>query len=175
MRCLLLMRHAKAERGGPGRSDFDRILEPRGRADAKTIGAYLTRHRSIPDHAVVSPAARTRETWTRAAGAFGQVPPASFEDPLYDASPAAIMEVIKRTSDSVGTLLLIGHNPGLQELAAMLIASGDVDARERLGREFPTSALATISFAVEKWSDVHARGGRLEHFITPKWLAATSD
>jgi phosphohistidine phosphatase len=175
MRCLLLMRHAKAERLEAGQSDFDRVLAPRGRTDAKTIGAYLVRHRSIPDRAVVSPAARTRETWTLASGAFGQMPPASFEDRLYGASPAAILDVIKQTADSVGTLLVIGHNPGLQELVAMLIATGNVEARERLGREFPTSALATISFAVENWKAVHARGGRLEHFVTPKWLEATSD
>jgi phosphohistidine phosphatase len=175
MRFLLLMRHAKAEPSVPGGSDVGRVLAPRGRTDAKTIGAYLARHRSIPDRVVVSPAARTRETWTLASGAFSQMPPASFEDRLYDASPAAILNVIKQTSDSVGVLLVIGHNPGLQELAAMLIASGDVEARERLGREFPTSALATISFAVENWNAVHARGGRLEHFITPNRLAAAGD
>jgi phosphohistidine phosphatase len=103
------------------------------------------------------------------------MPPERFEDRLYDASPAAILDVIKQTADSARTLLVIGHNPGLQELAAMLVATGDVEARERLGREFPTSALATISFAVENWKAVHPRGGRLEHFVTPKWLAATSD
>jgi len=175
MRRLLLMRHAKAERPGPGQGDFGRVLAPRGRADAKTLGAYLARHRSIPDRAVISPAARTRETWARAAGAFEKTPPSSFEDRLYDAAPAAILDVIKQTPDSVNTLLVIGHNPGLQELAAMLVTSGDVDARERMGREFPTSALATISFAVETWSGLHARGGRLEHFLTPKWLKAAND
>jgi phosphohistidine phosphatase len=175
MRCLLLMRHAKAERLEAGGNDFDRSLAPRGQADAKTIGTYLVRHRSIPDRSVISPATRTRETWARASGAFEKTPPASFENRLYDAAPAAILDVIKQTPDSVGTLLVIGHNPGLQELAAMLVASGDVDARERMGREFPTSALATISFAVETWSGVHARGGRLEHFITPKWLKDASD
>jgi phosphohistidine phosphatase len=60
----------------------------------------------------------------------------------------------------------------MQELAAMLVASGDIDARERLGEDFPTSALAVISFASDDWSEVHPRSGRLEHFITPGWLAA---
>jgi phosphohistidine phosphatase len=169
------MRHAKAERLEAGQSDFDRLLAPRGRTDAKTIGAYLVRHRAIPDHVAVSPAARTRETWTQAASAFGQAPAASFEDRLYNATTAAILDVIRQTADSAGTLLVIGHNPGLQELAAMLVASGDIEARERLGREFPTSALASISFAVEHWSAVHTRGGRLEHFITPKWLESARD
>ena len=74
-----------------------------------------------------------------------------------------------------GTLLVVGHNPGLQELAAMLVASGDIEARERLGRAFPTSALVVIGFAVESWNGVHPRGGRLEHFLTPAWLAAATD
>lgn len=175
MRRLLLLRHAKAERLQPGGRDQDRALTERGRADAKTLGAYLARHHSIPDRAVVSTAARTRETWVRAATAFGQAPPASFEDRLYNASPQVILEVIKETAAEVSTLLVIGHNPGLQELAAMLIATGDVEARERLGEEFPTSALATISFAAENWTGVHAHGGRLEHFVTPKSLTGATD
>ena len=73
------------------------------------------------------------------------------------------------------TLLVVAHNPGMQELASLLVATGDIDARERLGRGFPTAALATITFAAEAWSGVHANGGRLEHFVTPKSLAATTD
>ena len=86
-----------------------------------------------------------------------------------------MLQAIKDAGPETGTLLLIGHNPALQELAAMLIASGDIDARERLGEEFPTSALAAISFAAEDWSGVHSHGGRLEHFVTPGWLAAATD
>src|SRR4051794_23803179 len=95
MRRLLLLRHAKAARLQPGGRDRDRVLTERGQGDAKTLGAYLARHRSIPDRAVVSTAARTRETWTRIAPAFGQAPPVDFEDRLYDASPQGILEVIK--------------------------------------------------------------------------------
>ena len=175
MRRLLLLRHAKAERLQPGGRDQDRVLAKRGRADAKTLGAYLARHAFIPDRAVVSAAARTRETWTLLAAAMGQTPPASFEERLYDASPDTILQAIKETGPDTGTLMVIGHNPGLQELAAMLVASGDIEARERLGREFPTSALVVISFAVENWKGVHPRGGRLEHFVTPGWLAAATD
>jgi phosphohistidine phosphatase len=175
MRHLLLLRHAKAERLQPGGRDLDRVLAARGRADAKTLGTYLARHRPIPDRAVVSPSARTRETWALVAAAFAKPPAARFEERLYDASAQAVLEAVKQTDDDIGTLLVIGHNPGLQELAAMLTASGDVEARERLGREFPTSALATIGFAAASWSGVHARGGRLEHFVTPEWLETAGD
>ena len=175
MRRLLLLRHAKAERLQPGGRDQDRVLAQRGRADAKTLGAYLARHAFIPDRAVVSAAARTRETWTLLAAAMGQTPPASFEERLYDASPDTILQAIKETGPDTGTLMVIGHNPGLQELAAMLVASGDIDARERLGENFPTSALAAISFAPRDWRGVHPHGGRLEHFVTPDWLAMATD
>jgi len=175
MRRLLLLRHAKAERLQPGGRDPDRVLAARGRGDAKTLGAYLARHDFIPDRAVVSTSARTRETWTLLAAAMGKATPVSFEERLYDASPESILQTIKETGPDTGTLMVVGHNPGLQELAAMLVASGDIEARERLGREFPTSALVVIGFAVENWNGVHPRGGRLEHFVTPGWLAAATE
>jgi phosphohistidine phosphatase len=175
MRRLLLLRHAKAERLQPGGGDRDRVLAEHGRADARTLGGYLARHGFIPDRAVVSPATRTRQTWDLLVTAFGKAPSVSFEDRLYDAPPQAILRIIKETGAETGTLLVIGHNPGLQELAAMLVASGDIDARERLGESFPTSALAAIGFAAESWDGVHAHGGRLEHFLTPGWLATATD
>ncbi len=174
MRRLLLLRHAKAERSQPGGRDHDRVLASRGRADAKRLGAYLARHAFTPDRAVVSTSARTRETWELLATAFGTAPPVSFEDRIYDASPQTILQAIKETEPATGTLLVIGHNPGLQELANLLIASGDIDARERLGEEFPTSALAAIRFAAD-WRALHPQGGRLEHFITPDWLQTATD
>lgn len=175
MRRLLLLRHAKAERLQPGGRDHDRVLTARGRADAKRLGAYLARHAFVPDRAVVSTSARTHETWALLAAAFGKTPPASFEDRIYDASPQTILQGIKETEPETDTLLVIGHNPGLQELANMLIASGDIDARERLGEEFPTSALAAISFAPADWRGLHPQRGRLEHFVTPQWLETATD
>jgi phosphohistidine phosphatase len=175
MRRLLLLRHAKAERSQPDGRDHDRMLAARGRTDAKTLGAYLARHAFIPDRAVVSTSARTRETWTLLAAAMGKSPPVSFDERIYDATAEAILGAIRETGPKAGTLLVVGHNPGLQELAAMLVASGNIEARERLGRKFPTSALVVISFAVEDWAGVHPRGGRLEHFVTPEWLAAGTD
>jgi phosphohistidine phosphatase len=175
MRRLLLLRHAKAERLQPGGRDHDRSLAELGRADAKKLGVYLARHSLVPDQALVSNAARTRETWALLAAAFAETPPVRFEDRLYAAAPQAILQIIKDSGRQHRTLLVIGHNPSLQELAATLIASGDIDARERLGEEFPTAALAAISFAAADWTGVHPRGGRLEHFISPKWLATATD
>ena len=175
MRRLLLLRHSKAERSQPGGGDKDRVLAERGRNDAHVLGAYLVRHGSIPDRAVVSTATRTRQTWALLAASFGSMPPVAFDDRLYEAAPLAILQAVKETSSGAVTLMVVGHNPGMAELASMLVASGDVETRERLGRGFPTSALATISFATESWAGVHAQGGRLEHFVTPKSLTEAAD
>ena len=175
MRRLLLLRHAKSERGRPGASDLDRPLAARGREDAPKLGAYMVRHAFIPERAIVSTAARTRETWKLLTGSFEQAPPVAYDDRIYEAAPQAILKVIKECKADVHTLLVVGHNPGLQDLATMLIASGDVEARQRLKEKFPTSGLVVIDFALDDWSRVHAHAGRLDHFISPRSLAAATD
>ena len=175
MRRLLLLRHAKAERLQSGGRDHDRVLTERGRSDATKLGVFLARHGFVPERTIVSASARTRETWALLSSAFGRPPAVDFDERLYDATPQTILQTIKAVARETATLMVIGHNPGLHELAAMLIASGDIDARERLGEGFPTSALAAIGFAADDWSAVHPHGGRLEHFVTPKWLAAGTD
>jgi phosphohistidine phosphatase len=175
MRRLLLLRHAKAERSQPGGRDLERVLTDRGRADARKLGAYVVRHRLAPDLAVVSTAARTRETWRLLSAAFDRPPQARFDERLYNAAPEAILRAIKETAPKIATLLLIGHNPGLHEAAVMLVAAGDVEARQRLGEHFPTAALAVIEFAPADWSRLHVQGGRLEHFVAPRSLTAATD
>jgi phosphohistidine phosphatase len=175
MRRLLLLRHAKSERPEPGGRDRERVLAKRGRADAPKVGAYMVRHALLPDLAVVSTAARTRETWELVANSFKVAPGVKFEERLYEASPQAILQVITETAPKVGTLLVVGHNPGLQQFAATLIAAGDVETRQRLKEEFPTSALAVIDFALNDWTRLHRHTGRLEHFVTPRLLEAATD
>jgi phosphohistidine phosphatase len=175
MRRLLLLRHAKAERSQPGGRDQDRVLTDRGCADAPKLGAYMVRHALKPDLVVVSGSARTRETWALVAAAFDKSPAVNFEDRVYEAPAEAILQVIKETDPKIGTLLVIAHNPGLQELAAMLVAAGDVEARQRLKEDFPTAALAVIDFALGDWSRVHLHAGRLEHFVTPRSLEVATE
>jgi phosphohistidine phosphatase len=175
MRRLLLLRHAKAERLQSGGRDHDRILAKRGREDAAAVGAYLVRHKLIPDLALVSTSARTRETWGLVAKAFSKTLPVEFEGTIYEAEPEAILNAVRATEPEVRTLLVVGHNPGMQQLAEILIASGEVEARQRLLEEFPTSAFAAISFATDNWEGLHANGGRLEHFVTPQMFEATTD
>ena len=175
MRRLLLLRHAKAERLQQGGRDRDRVLTDRGRDDAARVGAFLVRHALVPDLVVVSPAARTRETWDFAAAAFADGPAAVHDDHIYEAGSQALLDAIKETDSRVATLLLVGHNPGMHELARLLIASGDLEARQRLNEDFPTAALAVIDFALRNWSRLHPQSGRLDRFVDRHSLAAATD
>ena len=169
---LMLLRHAKSEKAEPGLRDHERRLNDRGKRDAETIGAYLARHGLLPDLVAVSTSQRTRQTWEHVAAMLSASPPASFEERLYNAGTEAILAVVKETKPAVRTLMVIGHNPGLHEGARLLIASGDVEARERLNEGLPTTGLAVIDFAGKDWRKLHPHGGRLERFVTPRSLAA---
>ena len=173
MRRLLLFRHAKAERSEPGMEDRSRKLIERGRKDAARIGAYMASHALVPDRVMASPSARTQETWKFAAAAFRPGPTEAAVERLYDATANDILEVIKHAPASAHTLLIVGHNPGLHELAVMLVASGDIETREQLREKLPTSGLVIIDFAFDEWAKLHPQSGRLERFITPKSLGAT--
>jgi len=171
---LLLLRHAKTERAAAGERDHDRKLTARGRADAPLIGAYMVRHRLLPDVALTSPAARAEETLLHVAAAFTKQPRILREERIYNASPETLVGLIRETRDAK-TLLLVGHNPGLHELALRLIASGDTATRERLNEKLPTSGLVVIDFAFDDWSRLHAHSGRLERFISPRSIPAATD
>jgi phosphohistidine phosphatase len=175
MRCLLLLRHAKAERAIPGAPDRDRALIERGRKDAGRIGAYMASHGLAPDRVVLSPAVRVQQTWKHAAAAFKPLPAAATADKLYDASAGAIFAVIQEAPAAARSLLVVGHNPGLHELALMLIASGDVEARERLREKLPTAGLVIVDFAFDDWNLLHPKSGRLERFVSPKTLEAAAN
>ena len=175
MRRLLLFRHAKAERAVAGTPDRDRTLIDRGRKDAAKIGAYMATHHLVPDRVLLSPAARCHQTWKHAAKEMKPAPAAMSVEKLYDATPHAILAVIKDAPAAAHSLLVCGHNPGLHELAQMLIASGDIDARERLNEKLPTSGLVIIEFAFDDWGRLHPLSGRLERFVSPKSLEAAAN
>ena len=174
MRRLLLFRHAKAERSEPGMEDRARKLMERGWKDAAKVGAYMASHGLIPDRVITSPSARTLETWKSAATTFRPSPAATPVERLYDATAQSILAVVREVGPATHTLLVVGHNPGLHDLAVMLIASGDVQARERLREKLPTSGLVIIDFAFDDWGKLHPQSGRLERLVTPKSLGAAA-
>jgi len=174
MRRLMLLRHAKTERAEPGMRDRDRKLTKRGRADAPVIGAYMAHHGLVPDLALVSPVTRAQETWALIAPAFAKTPRVMRDERIYNVSPERLISIIAETRGA-RSLLIVGHNPSLHDVAVQLIAAGDVEARERVSEKLPTSGLVVIEFSIDDWSKLHSRSGRLEHFVTPRLLAGATE
>jgi phosphohistidine phosphatase len=175
MRRLMLMRHAKSDWSVGGQRDHDRALAARGREAAPLIAAYMARHGLKPDKVLVSTARRARETWDLVAPAFSTDLNVSFDARLYEANPKALLVPLRAVDAAAHSLLMIGHNPGIQELANLLMASGDIDARQRLLEKFPTAALAVIDFQIDDWSALAPHSGRLDRFVSPRALATDPD
>jgi len=145
MRRLILFRHAKAEPRAPGQDDFDRPLAERGREDAGLIGKALAQHNLAPDYALISPARRTAETWICCRDNFPRIR-AELNRELYNAAPEDIRAAIETIAERCDTLMVIGHNPGIHELAVELLedasaARADV---ERVAARFPTATAAIL-------------------------------
>src|SRR5262249_22902093 len=158
-----------------GMPDHDRALTRRGERDAALIGTCLARNALTADRVLCSTAERTRQTWDLVARQLPSRPAVDFDEHLYDASPQAILGLLRNTAQKFHSLLIIGHNPGIHQVALMLTASGDVEARERMHEKFPTAALAVIDFALDEWGKLHPRSGRLDRFITPRQLETEPD
>jgi phosphohistidine phosphatase len=170
MKTLLLLRHAKSSWDNPGGRDIDRPLAPRGRRTAPLIGGYLRDRQLLPDLVLCSTARRARETYDLVVPAVGGAA-IQFEQGLYLAPPAALLRLVQATPAAVERLLVVGHNPGLQQFAVQLAGAGDEAARERLHAKFPTAGLAILTFAVARWKEVAPGAGRLESFVVPRDVA----
>jgi phosphohistidine phosphatase len=173
MRRLLLLRHAKAD-WPHDVVDHQRPLAAAGVAAASLMGAYLVQEKLVPELALVSTSTRTRETWALLKTALRQDIAVVFEPRIYEAHPADLLQAIRDTPDTVHTLLLVGHNPGIHSLALQLIARGNPDARESLQYAYPPAGLAVVDFKVPAWSNLAIETGFLERFVTPKTVALTA-
>jgi len=178
MRRLMLFRHAKTETDAPSGRDQDRRLDERGHRDAAEVGGWIGRHPPFPDLVQVSPAVRARQTWEIAWEAMkdhAPLPPVELVDELYGADPAQLLRTIRMAEASdPKRLMVVGHNPGMHELALALAGSGDAAARKALADNLPTAGLAVFDFATNDWTDVAFRRGRLVLFVTPKLLKQAS-
>ena len=166
MRRLILLRHAKSDRPA-GVADRERPLNPRGRRAAPAVGAHLAKAGVRPDLALISPAQRTRETWEAVAAGLGD-PETRWQPEIYEAPAERILAVIRTAPDQAGTVIVVGHNPGLGDLASDLVGEGPREARSRLALEFPTAAYAVIDFDAARWAEVTPKRGRLERFVRPR-------
>lgn len=169
-RRLYLLRHAKSSWDAPEQRDFDRPLAARGRRAADALGKAMKRRGLQPDLVLCSSAARAAETWRRIAAALPAPPPVRWLRSLYLAAPSRQLERLRAVEASVETLLLVGHNPGIENLAAQLAGPGsDRGALERLSTKYPTGALAGFELDAP-WSELAPGGARLVEFTTPKDL-----
>jgi phosphohistidine phosphatase len=170
MRRLLLLRHAKTETDAPSGRDFDRRLDDRGVLDASLMGGWLNRHPPLPDLVCVSTAVRASQTWDLVAAELsGTAPAVEHSDELYSAGPAELLSVIRSAAiQDPKRLMLVGHNPGLHELALGLTSGGDATAARAIADNLPTGGIVVIDFPIENWNDVGFRGGELKQFVSPK-------
>jgi len=168
-RTLLLLRHAKSRWDDPVPDDFDRGLAPRGRSAAPRVARYLRKEGLKPDLVLCSAAVRAVETWRLAADAIGRKSVVKVLRGLYMAPPSRILSAIQHAPPTADTVLVVGHNPGIEHLAERL-AGPESRAKplERIRSKFPTAAVAVFRFDVDVWPDVRPGGGRLEAFVRPK-------
>lgn len=149
---LMVMRHAKAEGSAP--SDFERALTDRGRADARAAGAWLAERGWEPDHALVSAAVRTQETFACVVegGDFSVQP--DLDRSMYSAAPESVVDLVRLVPVEARSLLVIGHNPTMGSLAQLLHdGTGDEAAITEMAGDFPTSAVALLEYD-GVWADL---------------------
>ena len=159
---LVVMRHAKAEQSGP--SDYERQLSDRGTVDAAEAGTWLAARDVVPDQALVSAAVRTQQTWEAVADGAGWDLEGTLEESLYEAGPESALDLVRLTEDHVTTLIVVGHNPTMGSLAALLDdGEGDDDAGTEMATGFPTSALAVFSYDGD-WKDLDEASATLVAF-----------
>lgn len=165
MKTLYLLRHAKSSWKDDLVADIDRPLNKRGRQAAKAMRAHFAERRILPEQILCSPARRTRDTLTLVQEAFAAAVPVRFEKGIYMAEPQALLRRLRRLSDSLATVMVIGHNPGLELLALMLSEGDDSDHRRDVAVKFPTCALAVLGCAVDHWSQLTPGSARLDAFV----------
>jgi phosphohistidine phosphatase len=168
MRVLHLLRHARAVPEDDGTDDHRRRLSRPGRDDARLVAASLPAVLGAVDLVLCSTAARTRETASLVLAGFA-APPVAFEDGLYLAALPALLRRLRRLDEATRNVLLIGHNPGLHELALALAATDSPGYAALAEGKFPTAARA--SFVIETgWAELGRSRHALRDYVTPKSL-----
>jgi len=168
MKSLFLLRHAKSPWGESGAADFDRPLNERGETAATRMGREMRRLGLAFDTVVASPARRVVETIASAEQGYdGRLSPL-FEPRIYAASAETLLDLIRATPAKVRSLLLVGHNPGIEQLASMLTEANIAPLRESLALRFPTAGLAEIALPIETWTEAGDGGGTLRRFLRPR-------
>ncbi len=165
-RRLVVLRHAKSD-WPLGTPDHQRPLAARGRRDAPAAGAWLRDTDHVPAHVLCSTARRARQTWALAAAELPDAPSARFTERIYDADLSDLLDVVRQIPAAVSTALIVGHNPGFQELVLWLAAGGAGDALDRAAVKYPTAGTAVLEF-IGPWAELAAGGAVLTQFVVPR-------
>jgi len=155
------MRHAKSSWGDGSLADFDRPLNERGLKAAPLVGRFMRKQKLRPDLILCSPAERARQTVSLVVEAAGLGVPLRYDERIYEATSARLVEVVSQIEEDAGEAMLVGHNPGLEVLLERLTGES---------RRMPMAALARVALDVEKWSKVRDGAGRVELFVKPREL-----
>jgi phosphohistidine phosphatase len=163
-RRLILLRHAKS--AWPDVADQDRPLAGRGRRAAPAAGRWLRQSHYVPDLVLCSTALRARETWQLAEKELGAHPRTTFEQRVYGASAAELLDLARQTPSSVRTLMIVGHEPTMSDLTLELAGDDRASALDRVRAKFPTAAIAILAFA-GSWPELGPGKARLAEFVVP--------
>jgi phosphohistidine phosphatase len=171
MLTLILMRHAKSSWTDKKLDDFDRPLSKRGKEAAPVMGRELAKRGPIPERILCSPAKRTRETLKLAIEGMGAKPAVSYEDRLYSFGDGRPYIEIIAAQQSITPLMVIGHNPSIQNLTLRLLKPNRSETMERIKRKFPTAAIAVVVLPIDSWGQLRSSPeitGEIEAFLTRK-------
>jgi phosphohistidine phosphatase len=170
LKTLYLLRHAKSTHSSGRENDFERALTKGGRRVAHTVGAWMRDHDRVPALAIYSTAHRAAETWRLVSSALGAEIAGIAEEKLYLAAPESVFEMVIAVPDHHASVLIVGHNPGLHQLALVMAGAGAPDDVARLDQDYPPGALTEIRFDIDSWSDLRPESGRLERLVFPRDL-----
>lgn len=173
MKRLTLLRHAKSDWDDPVARDFDRPLNRRGEKAAMLMGRHAAEQGMRFDLLVASPAVRVTQTLDTFFAGFGATLETRWDRRIYLASSATLLDVVRDLPDSADTVLMAGHNPGLEELILDLVPDNGANAlRDDVEAKFPTASIAVLDLAIDHWADVAANVGTLASFTRPRDLDA---
>jgi phosphohistidine phosphatase len=170
MKTLTLLRHAKSGWDDPVARDFDRPLNPKGQRAAAMVGRHMKSLGLAFDHVVASPAVRVVETLDQVSHGYGSDLAPAWDQRIYLASAATLLDVVHDLPAGAGHVLLAGHNPGLEELVLLLVPDDGAALRDEVEVKFPTATLAEMTFAADHWGDVRAGAAMLTRFVRPRDL-----
>lgn len=174
MKTLTLLRHAKSSWDDTVARDFDRPLNAKGQRAATAMGRHMKSLGLEFDHVMASPALRVIETIDHLVTGYGQTLAPASDRRIYLASAATLLDIVRELPDEHDRVLMIGHNPGLEDLVLLLVPDRTGDTlRDGIEEKYPTAALAELTLDTDHWADFTANAATLSHFIRPRDLDAT--